>query len=248
MKFRGLIVALIVLALLGGALYFAGKRKTKSEVAEAGKSAEKLFSVPADDIQQMSLQPASGDKVTLDRDGDKWKISEPAGVNADEYATSTLATTLGSLSVDQVISDSPGALKDYGLDPPQETIRFRTKAGAEHTLLIGESTPTGGGVYAKADNQARVVTVSDRFDGWAKEVAARLDAEGFRVEVDHSSDKLGAKIRNAQLAKIPFALVIGEKEVEAKGVAPRRHGADDLKAMSLDAFVALMKKEATPPY
>src|SRR5512140_819298 len=96
--------------------------------------------------------------------------------------------------------------------------------------------------------QARIVTVSDRFDGWAKEVAARLDAEGFRVELDHSSDKLGAKIRNAQLAKVPFALVIGEKEVEARGVAPRRHGADDLKTMSLDAFVALMKKEATPPY
>jgi threonyl-tRNA synthetase len=96
--------------------------------------------------------------------------------------------------------------------------------------------------------QARVVTVSDRFDGWAREVQARLDAEGFRVEVDPSSDKLGAKIRNAQLAKIPFTLVVGEKEVEAKGVAPRRHGGEDLKTMSLDAFVALMKKEATPPY
>ena len=96
--------------------------------------------------------------------------------------------------------------------------------------------------------QARVVTVSDRFDGWAKEVAARLDAEGFRVEVDHSSDKLGAKIRNAQLAKIPFALVIGEKEVEARGVAPRRHGGEDLKTMNLDAFVAVLKKEGTPPY
>jgi threonyl-tRNA synthetase len=96
--------------------------------------------------------------------------------------------------------------------------------------------------------QARVVTVSDRFDGWAREVAARLDREGYRVEVDESSDKLGAKIRNAQLAKIPFTLVVGEKEVEAKGVSPRRHGGEDLKTMSLDAFVELMKREATPPY
>jgi threonyl-tRNA synthetase len=96
--------------------------------------------------------------------------------------------------------------------------------------------------------QGRVLTVSDRFEGWAKEVAATLQAAGFRVEVDESSDKLGAKIRNAQLAKIPFSLVIGEKEVEAKGVAPRRHGGEDLKTMPLDAFVALMRKEATPPY
>jgi len=160
MKFRGLFIALIALGLVIGALYLAGKRKAKTDSAEAGKASEKLFSVPADDIQQVTLQPASGDKVTLDRDGDKWKISEPAGVRADEWAASSVVTTLGSLSVDQVITDAPGALKDYGLDPPQATVQFRTKSGAQHTLLIGESTPTGGGVYVKAENQPRVVTVS----------------------------------------------------------------------------------------
>jgi threonyl-tRNA synthetase len=96
--------------------------------------------------------------------------------------------------------------------------------------------------------QARIVTVSDRFDDWAREVHSRLLREGYRVELDPSNDKLGAKIRNAQLAKIPYALVVGEKEVEAKGISPRRHGGEDLKTMSLDAFVELLKKEATPPY
>src|SRR5574338_1527248 len=94
--------------------------------------------------------------------------------------------------------------------------------------------------------QARVVTVSDRFEAWAREVAGRLQALGYRVDVDESSDKLGAKIRTAQLAKLPFTLVVGEKEVEAKGVAPRRHGGEDLKTMGLDAFVELMRREATP--
>ncbi len=96
--------------------------------------------------------------------------------------------------------------------------------------------------------QARVVTVSDRFDAWAREAADRLQGLGYRVEVDGSSDKLGAKIRNAQLAKIPFTLVVGEKEVEARGVSPRRHGGEDLKTMELDAFIELMKREATAPY
>jgi len=96
--------------------------------------------------------------------------------------------------------------------------------------------------------QARVLTVSERFDGWAREVAEKLGAKGWRVELDESSDKLGAKIRNAQLAKIPFSLVIGEKEVEARGVAPRRHGGEDLKTMSLEAFEDVLRKEATPPY
>jgi threonyl-tRNA synthetase len=96
--------------------------------------------------------------------------------------------------------------------------------------------------------QARILTVSDRFEGWAKEVAARLAAEGFRVEVDESSDKLGAKIRNAELAKIPYAVVVGEKEVEGRAVAPRRHGGADLKSMPVEAFLDLLKKEASPPY
>ena len=96
--------------------------------------------------------------------------------------------------------------------------------------------------------QARVVTVSDRFDAWAREVTGRLGDLGFRVEMDESSDKLGAKIRNAQLAKIPFALVVGEKEVQAKGVSPRRHGGEDLKTMPLEAFVEILRKEAAPPY
>jgi threonyl-tRNA synthetase len=96
--------------------------------------------------------------------------------------------------------------------------------------------------------QARVVTVSDRFAAWAGEVASTLQAQGWRVDVDESSDKLGAKIRNAQLAKIPFSLVVGEKEVEAKGVSPRRHGGEDLKTMELGAFADLLRKEATPPF
>jgi len=96
--------------------------------------------------------------------------------------------------------------------------------------------------------QARVVTVSDRFNEWGREVVQRLEAEGFRAEMDESSDKLGAKIRNAQLAKIPFALVVGEKEVEARAVAPRRRGGEDLKSMGLDAFVEVLKREAMPPF
>jgi threonyl-tRNA synthetase len=96
--------------------------------------------------------------------------------------------------------------------------------------------------------QARVVTVSERFAAWGREVAARLQGQGWRVELDDSSDKLGAKIRNAELLKIPFALVVGEKEAQARGVSPRRHGGGDLKAMPLEAFEEILRREATPPY
>ena len=96
--------------------------------------------------------------------------------------------------------------------------------------------------------QARFVTVSDRFDGWAREAAGILEAQGWRVEVDPSSDKLGAKIRNAELEKVPFTVVVGEKEAAGRAVAPRRHGGEDLKTMPLEQFAELLKREATPPY
>ena len=79
-------------------------------------------------------------------------------------------------------------------------------------------------------------------------MAERLGARGWRVDLDDSNDKLGANIRNAQLAKNPLSLVVGEKEAGAGGVSPRRHGGEDLKTMPLDAFVELMAKEAAPPY
>jgi threonyl-tRNA synthetase len=96
--------------------------------------------------------------------------------------------------------------------------------------------------------QARIVTVSDRFQGWAREAAGILTGQGWRIEVDESSDKLGAKIRNAELEKIPFTAVVGEKEASARAVAPRRHGGEDLKSMPLEAFADLLRREATPPY
>ncbi|HEY3452845.1 MAG TPA: threonine--tRNA ligase [Myxococcales bacterium] len=96
--------------------------------------------------------------------------------------------------------------------------------------------------------QARLVTVSEKHDAYAKDVGARLKKLGHRVEVDLSNEKLGAKIRNAQLQKIPFTVVVGDKEAADGGVSPRRFGGEDLKFMAFDTFVALLGKEGRVPY
>ncbi|HVO18317.1 MAG TPA: threonine--tRNA ligase, partial [Anaeromyxobacter sp.] len=116
--------------------------------------------------------------------------------------------------------------------------------------FIGILTEHYAGVFPAwlAPVQARVVTVSDRFDAWAGEATEALVAQGWRVELDRTSDKLGAKIRKAELDKVPFTLVVGEKEAAARGVAPRRHGGEDLKTMALESFAELLRREATPPY
>jgi threonyl-tRNA synthetase len=100
--------------------------------------------------------------------------------------------------------------------------------------------------------QARVIpVVHDRHAAYAKEVADKLRAAGLRVEIDDSHGRIGAMIRDAQLAKIPYALVVGDKEVEARGVSPRKHGTGkdaDLGLLPLDQFLATVTKEAEIPY
>ncbi len=95
--------------------------------------------------------------------------------------------------------------------------------------------------------QATIVTVADRQMDYARQVRDDLRAKGYRVELDERGMTLNAKIRDAQMQKVPFTLVIGDNEVEAGAVAPRRYGGEDLKTMKREAFTALLEKEAAWP-
>lgn len=87
--------------------------------------------------------------------------------------------------------------------------------------------------------QAMVIPIADRHVAYAQEVAAKLTAAGLRVEVDTRSERMNAKIRDAQVQKIPYMLVVGDKEAQAGAVAVRLRTGEDLKAMPLDDFRAM---------
>jgi threonyl-tRNA synthetase len=95
--------------------------------------------------------------------------------------------------------------------------------------------------------QATIVTVADRQLDFARTVLARLQDSGYRVELDDRRMTMQAKFRDAQMQKIPFTLVIGDKEVEQGAVAPRRYSGDDLKTMKLEDFEAILAREAALP-
>jgi len=95
--------------------------------------------------------------------------------------------------------------------------------------------------------QAVIVTVADRQLDYARKVRDDLRAKGYRVDLDERGMTLNAKIREAQLQKVPFTLVVGDNEVEAGAVAPRRYGGEDLKSMKLADFEAVLAKEGTLP-
>ena len=86
--------------------------------------------------------------------------------------------------------------------------------------------------------QVKVMTITDRSRDWALEVAKRLEAAGVRVETDLRNEKIGYKIREAQSLKIPYMLVLGDKEAEAGTVSVRTRAGGDKGAMPLDEFTA----------
>jgi threonyl-tRNA synthetase len=91
--------------------------------------------------------------------------------------------------------------------------------------------------------QARILTVTDDHKEYAMKVFEQLKDAGWRAELDSRNEKLGYKIREAQLAKIPYAVVIGAKEVEARTVAPRRRGGENLPPLSVNDFIDRLKSE-----
>ena len=90
--------------------------------------------------------------------------------------------------------------------------------------------------------QVKLLPITDRAAAYADQVAAQLDEAGYRVEVDHRNEKIGKKIREAQLEKVPYMLVIGDKEAESGTVSVRHRADGDLGVMDTAAFMSQLKE------
>jgi threonyl-tRNA synthetase len=97
-----------------------------------------------------------------------------------------------------------------------------------------------------APEQARILPLTEKQMDFARDILAQLRAEGFRASVDERSEKVGAKIRAAQMDKVPYMLIIGPKEMESGQVSVRSRSAGDQGGMNLSDFIARMKTEAVP--
>ena len=89
--------------------------------------------------------------------------------------------------------------------------------------------------------QVKVLPVTDRAADYAREISSYLDDHGFRVEVDERNEKIGKKIRETTLEKVPFMLVVGDRDMENKTVSVRTRAGEDLGAMSLEDFAAKLR-------
>ena len=89
--------------------------------------------------------------------------------------------------------------------------------------------------------QAKFLPVTDRANEYCEKLAAQLEEQGFRAEVDYRNEKIGRKIRDAQTEKVPYMVIVGDRDMENGTVSPRHRADGDLGAMSMEEFSALLR-------
>ncbi len=114
-----------------------------------------------------------------------------------------------------------------------------------HERLIGFLLEHFAGAFPTwlAPLQAKILPISDKFMSYAEELLTELKKAGVRAEIDDTPETLGKKIRNAEMKKIPWMLVVGEKEVEARSVAARNYHTKNQDVMEIDSFLKLITQE-----
>ena len=151
--------------------------------------------------------------------------------------------TIVTIQIDMLLAEKFGM---YYIDENGEKalpyIIHRTSLGCyERTLAYLIETYAGALPTWMAPEQVRFLPVTDRAADYCAEKAKALEAMGFRVEVDYRNEKIGKKIREATLEKVPYMLVVGDRDMENGTVSPRHRSGEDLGAMSFDEFTALLK-------
>ena len=152
--------------------------------------------------------------------------------------------TLVTIQIDMLLAQRFGM---YYIDENGEKalpyIIHRTSLGCyERTLAYLIEEYAGALPTWMAPEQVRFLPVTDRAADYCAEQAKKLEALGYRVEVDYRNEKIGKKIREAQLEKVPYMVVVGDRDIENSTVSPRHRADGDLGAMSMDEFTAILKE------
>ncbi len=153
--------------------------------------------------------------------------------------------TLITIQVDQLLAEKFGMVyvdKDGTKKNPY--IIHRTSIGCyERTLALLIEKYAGAFPMWLAPTQVKILPIADRHHDYAYEVKKALEAKGMRVEVDDRSEKVGYKIREAQLEKVPYMIILGDKDIENNTVSVRARKAGDLGAMTLEEYIARAVEE-----
>ncbi len=215
---------------------------------------------------RLSLRGEGGKYVN---DPEKWDLAEAAlraalDANQVEYFEAEGEAAFYGPKADFIARDVLGrewqlsTIQVDFIQPARLGLAYIGEDNQEHTPVVLHRAVTGTterflGVIIEhfagafpvwlAPEQVVVIPIADRHNEYAGQVAAQLRAEGLRVRVDDSSDRMNAKIRDAQKQKVPYMLVVGDAEQEAGQVAPRLRSGENPGAMPVAEFLALVRKD-----
>lgn len=219
-------------------------------------------------VAQISLRDPNNKEKYIGSD-ENWEKAENAIIEACKEKGLNTVVELGEAAfygpkLDFMIKDAIGRKwqlgtiqVDYNL-PERFELEYIGQDNAPHRPVMIHRAPFGsmerfvavliehtGGKFPLwlTPNQAVVLPISEKFNDYAQEVVNKLKAVDVRVSVDDRNEKIGRKIRDNELKRIPYLLIVGEKEAEGGMVAVRRQGEGDKGVMTIDEFAALINNE-----
>ncbi|WP_257667857.1 threonine--tRNA ligase [Parapedobacter tibetensis] len=223
-----------------------------------------------DYIAQISLRDPDN-KVKYIGSDEHWHLAEQAIVEAAEEKGLNTVTVLGEAAfygpkLDFMVKDALGRKwqlgtiqVDYNL-PERFELEYTGSDNTKHRPVMIHRAPFGSlerfvavliehcaGQFPLwlAPEQFIILPVSEKYEEYAKKLLESLNNSDIRGLIDLRDEKVGRKIRDAEMKKIPYMLIVGEKEMESGTVSVRKHGSQDLGAMTTDAFSEQLIKEIT---
>jgi Domain of unknown function (DUF4340) len=199
MKLTRLLIAAVVMAGLGGVVWWSNKQQKAKESQPSAGVAPKILSLKESDITGIEIDKGTGEtaeRTVLKKDSaGKWQITAPQPLGADASAVSSITSLASALTSERMVDANATNLASYGLDPATVTLKLTMKDGKTHTLLVGDDTPTGVSSYVMLAGDPRLFIMTkgskETFDKTFKDLRDKrlltFDREKIsRVDLDEA--------------------------------------------------------------
>jgi hypothetical protein len=219
---------------------------------ESSSKQEKLFtSFEADKVEELKVKSTSGDVTTLKKEGGAWKIVSPVNAAASESEIVGITSALGQLEITRVVEENPADAKEYGLDAPRIEVEFKAGGGKPPgRLLLGEKNSTGANLYARRNDEKKVVLVAQHHESALNKTTFDLRDKGIvkfdRDKVDGLDtafdDKSVALSKSGTDWKLTRPLAARADSSAVDGILGRLESAQMKSIVSESATAADLKK------
>lgn len=153
------LLLVVVLAGLGGYIYFVDSKRPASTPDGAPGSLGKVFTVEAEKVNELRVS-YQAESALMKKDNAGWKLVEPEQVDADPPEAIGLTTALNNIDIVRVVDDNPADLAQFGLANPNIIVSYKTDSGGSGTLKLGNKNATQGEIYAQVNDEKRVILVN----------------------------------------------------------------------------------------